>query len=120
MLELMACDWLISPIIWFFISTWHFHSELLYKGKCQKWDSTNGLCNAFKYDDGSKSCELAKVSSILCIKVKPWIEINKGRVKKKIHYGKFHTRGGGQRGSFSISNFLIFFAPNGLKIIFRH
>ena len=88
MLELMACDWLISPIIWFFISTWHFHSELLYKGKCQKWDSTNGLCNAFKYDDGSKSCELAKVSSILCIKVKPWIEINKGRVQKKKKSGK--------------------------------
>ena len=76
---LMACDWSISTIIWFFISTWHFHAELLYKGKCQKWDSTNSLCNAFKYDDGSKSCELAKVSStisILCIKVKPWIEID--------------------------------------------
>ena len=31
--------------------------------------------------------------------------------KKKINYGKFHTRGGGglERGSFSISNFLKFF-----------
>ena len=37
----------------------------------------------------------------------------------KKNYVKFQTRGG-QRGSFSTSNFFIFFAPNGLKIIFRH
>ena len=43
--------------------------------------------------------------------------------KKKIkkNYGKFHIRGGGggQQGTFSIANFFfIFFAPNGLKIIY--
>ena len=115
MLELMACDWLISPIIWFFISTWHFHSELLYKGKCQKWDSTNGLCNAFKYDDGSKSCELAKVSSILCIKVKPWIEINKGRVQKKNPLWKIPYWGGVSEGHFPYPIFFIFFGSKWSK-----
>ena len=39
--------------------------------------------------------------------------------KKKIHYGKFHTREGGgvSEGHFP---YPIFFAPNVLKIIFRH
>ena len=44
--------------------------------------------------------------------------------KKKIlkNYGKFHNRGrGGSAGvNFHIQFFFIFYAPNGLKIIFRH
>ena len=45
--------------------------------------------------------------------------------KKKIkkNYGKFHIRGGGGGSAgviFHIQFFFIFFAPNGLKIIFRH
>ena len=45
--------------------------------------------------------------------------------KKKIkkNYGKFHTRGGGGGSAgviFHKQFFFIFFAPNGLKIIFRH
>ena len=39
---------------------------------------------------------------------------------KKINYGKFHTRGGVSEGHFPYPIFFIFFAPNGLKIIFRH
>ena len=51
--------------------------------------------------------------------------ICKGRVQKKNkkNYGKFHIRGrgGGSAGViFHIQFFFIFFAPNGLKIIFRH
>ena len=46
-----------------------------------------------------------------------WL-FSKGRVQKK-SIMENSILGGGQRGSFSISNF-IFFAPNGLKIIFRH
>ena len=51
---------------------------------------------------------------------------DKGRVQKKnkkkiMENSILGGEGGGQQGSFSISNFfLIFFAPNGLKIIFRH
>ena len=39
---------------------------------------------------------------------------------KKINYGKFHTRGGVSEGHFPYPIFKFFFAPNGLKIIFRH
>ena len=41
------------------------------------------------------------------------------RFKKK-YYRKFHTRGGVSEGHFPYPIFFIFFAPNGLKIIFRH
>ena len=45
----------------------------------------------------------------MCLKASTYIiPIPKGRVRKKDIYGKFHTRGG-QRGSFSISIFFIFF-----------
>ena len=37
-----------------------------------------------------------------------------GFKKKKIYYGKFHTRGG-QGGSFSISNFFYFFCSKWSK-----
>ena len=41
--------------------------------------------------------------------------------KKSIMENSILGMGGGQQGSFSISIFfLFFFAPNGLKIIFRH
>ena len=55
------------------------------------------------------------------IRLKKIFEILLREGLKKINYGKFHTRGGVSEGHFPHPIFLkFFFAPKGLKIIFRH